>query len=234
MKYQDIENFIVKNIECGLSKANEMILSENQLAAKFKTSRMTARRAINNLVSKNYLYQRMGKGTFVVDDSQKMEIFLGKTMDFAERTVKAGKEPYTKNLRFTKETAELNVCKKLNINLGENVFCIERLRLINGEPAVFEITYLPYEFYKNLNDEEKLVLKLEYAKKIKKKKIVTQLKEFTAVLPEIKTQTALKIGERTPVLQLEVISFLENNKICEYSRVYYNQSRFKFLQSVEI
>jgi DNA-binding GntR family transcriptional regulator len=95
MKYQEIEKFIIKNIETGGFKADEMILSENQLAAKFDTSRMTARRAINNLVSKNLLYQRMGKGTFVVDNSRKMEIFLGKTVDFAERTAKAGKQPRT-------------------------------------------------------------------------------------------------------------------------------------------
>jgi DNA-binding GntR family transcriptional regulator len=234
MKYQEIEKFIIKNIETGGFKADEMILSENQLAAKFDTSRMTARRAINNLVSKNLLYQRMGKGTFVVDNSQKMEIYLGKTIDFAERTAKAGKQPRTRSLKFEIESAELNVSSKLNIGLGEKVYCIERLRFIDAEPAVFEITYIPYDLYRDLDEGEIEILKFEYVKRLDERKTVRQLKEFTAVLPEIKTQNALSIGERTPVLQLEVISFLESDIICEYSRVYYNQSRFKFLQSIEL
>ena len=234
MKYLEIEKFIIKNIDSGIYKENELILSENQLAAKFKTSRMTARRAINNLVSKNYLFQRMGKGTFVVDNSCKMEIFLDKTVDFDERTVKAGRIPKTRNLVFIKEKAELNISSRLNLNVGDFVYCIERLRLVDDQPAVFEITYLPYELYENLNDEQISVLKFGYAKRLKTKKVVKQLKEFTAVLPEVKVQEALCIGERTPVLRLEVISFFESGECCEYSRVFYNQSRFKFLQNIQM
>ena len=122
----------------------------------------------------------------------------------------------------------------MNLNVGDFVYCIERLRFLDEQPAVFEITYLPYELYKDLNDEQLLVLKFEYAKRLEIKKVVKQLKEFTAVLPEIKVQQALQIGERTPVLQLEIISFFETGDICEYSRVYYNQSRFKFLQNIQM
>ena len=149
-------------------------------------------------------------------------------------TVKAGRKPKTRNLVFRKEESELNISNKLGIKVRTSVYCVERLRFVDDYPAVFEVTYLPYGIYKNLSDEQIYILKFQYAKRLKEKNVIRQVKEFTAVLPEIKVQVALSIGERTPVLQLEVISFLDSGRICEYSRVYYNQSKFKFLQNIEL
>lgn len=55
--------------EIKVKNSNEAIESERVLASKYKASRMTVRRAIDELVEEGYLYRKKNKGTFVADES---------------------------------------------------------------------------------------------------------------------------------------------------------------------
>lgn len=236
LKYIEIENYIINKIFDDTYKPNDMILSENQLAIKFNVSRMTARKAISNLISRNYLYQVMGKGTFVVNNDDRSPILLDKVIDFDERTISKGQTPSTR-LKFFDFIAPNNLLKNIFKNYSfENIIKIERLRLINNQPAIYEITYLPDVLTNKLNKKELEILQLEYAKKVNfnGKKIKTQIREFSAILPEVKIQKELNICERSPVILLEVYSYFENGSIAEYSKVFYNQIKYKLQHKVNL
>ena len=75
-------------------------MSENTILEVFSVSRMTARKAIQNLVSRGYLYQRRGSGTFVANREDKIELYLDEMIGFTDRLRKQGKNPATKVLKF--------------------------------------------------------------------------------------------------------------------------------------
>ena len=85
MKYDEIEDYILLNINTGVYKSGQKIESENNLSSKFNVSRMTVRRAIENLIHSNYLYREQGKGTFVKNHEDKLSIFLNEIIGFSER-----------------------------------------------------------------------------------------------------------------------------------------------------
>ena len=63
--YEQIKRMLTQSLIDGEWKAGEMIPSEVELAARFKVSQGTVRKALDELVSENILMRRQGKGTFV-------------------------------------------------------------------------------------------------------------------------------------------------------------------------
>lgn len=63
----DIEDHVVKSISSGKFRPNDMIWSENEIAAEFEVSRSTVRKTLDRLVERGVLYRIPGKGTFVAD-----------------------------------------------------------------------------------------------------------------------------------------------------------------------
>lgn len=229
MKYIDIENFIMSNIKNGIYKADDQIPSENQLVKKFEVSRMTVRKAIENLVARNYLYKINGKGTYVINKDEKTTIFLDEMIGFKNRTTKSGHVPSTTVLKFQKKKLNFLIAEKMRLEKNEEVFYVERVRYLDGEPVVLEITYLPYSLYENITENDIKTSKYEYIKN-KGFEIYSMEKEYSAILPEKKIQDILKIDSNMPVFKTELISFEKNGNILEYTKLYYNQNKYKFIQ----
>ena len=68
---------LAEKIKIDIEKVevNTPILSERDLALKYNISRMTARKAIDELVSDGYLYRDTNKGTFVSDSKLHKQIY---------------------------------------------------------------------------------------------------------------------------------------------------------------
>ena len=63
--YAQIKNHIKAQLESGLWRVGERIPSEAQLSEDFSVSRMTARRAVQELADEGLLERSVGAGTFV-------------------------------------------------------------------------------------------------------------------------------------------------------------------------
>lgn len=64
-KYEIIKNKIEEQISSGVYKENEKIPSESELCRMFDSSRITVRKALDELVTMGVLYRQQGIGTFV-------------------------------------------------------------------------------------------------------------------------------------------------------------------------
>ncbi len=66
-KFARIKQYISDRIESGEWVEHSRVPSENQLAELFECSRMTARRALTELVDNGVLERSQGLGTFVAE-----------------------------------------------------------------------------------------------------------------------------------------------------------------------
>lgn len=64
-KYEIIRNKIEEKIVSGVYQENDKIPSENELCQIYESSRITVRKALDELVTKGVLYRQQGRGTFV-------------------------------------------------------------------------------------------------------------------------------------------------------------------------
>lgn len=68
-KYYSLKRDLVKKIEMGDYQEDMPILSERELMETYQVSRITVRRAIDELVNEGYLYKIQGKGTYIKGDT---------------------------------------------------------------------------------------------------------------------------------------------------------------------
>ncbi|WP_390590426.1 histidine utilization repressor [Simiduia litorea] len=67
-RYLTIKQALLRRIDAGELCAGDRVASENELAAEFSVSRMTARRALDVLSEDGVLVRSQGLGTFVADE----------------------------------------------------------------------------------------------------------------------------------------------------------------------
>ena len=68
--YQQIKELILHSLQSGEWKPGEAIPSEMELAARFRVSQGTVRKAIDELAADNLVIRRQGKGTFVATHAE--------------------------------------------------------------------------------------------------------------------------------------------------------------------
>ena len=66
-QYALVKQKLIKEIRCGQWEVGGAFPSEAELVARYKVSRSTLVRSLQELVREGYLYRRQGQGTFVAD-----------------------------------------------------------------------------------------------------------------------------------------------------------------------
>ncbi len=80
-RFVQIKSALLEKIESGEMSPGDKVLSENQLAESFAVSRMTARRALTELVNEGILARSQGVGTFVSDSRPMSSILEIRSID---------------------------------------------------------------------------------------------------------------------------------------------------------
>ena len=129
-----VESYIVDN---GL-KPDDRLPSERDMCTMWNLNRTTLRNAIQRLVDDGVLYSRMGSGTFV--SRPKFVRNLQDVYGFSEAVRQAGRIPGSRLVYAVFQEADKHVARKLHVPLGEQVFVLRRVRLIDGVPCSVETT----------------------------------------------------------------------------------------------
>lgn len=80
-RFVQIKSALLDKIESGEMSPGDKVQSENQLAERFSVSRMTARRALTELVDEGILARSQGVGTFVSDSRPMSSILEIRSID---------------------------------------------------------------------------------------------------------------------------------------------------------
>lgn len=134
--YQTIISDLRRQIIRNHLKPGEMIPSENELSARYQTTRATVRRGLQVLENQGFIHSWPGKGYYV--SQPRHNIF---TFEFPEDEW-SGTVAY-KNADIIHATPEL--CREMELDSSA---CVLRIcRVIRNEKRVtaYDIKYIPYE-----------------------------------------------------------------------------------------
>ena len=112
--------------------------SEPQLARKFEVSRMTARRAIDELEREGYVYRVQGAGTFPTGKRFRQGMF--RVRPFKEWA--RDPDQHNKILQSMQLGATPEIASVLQVQAGDPVIFLHRLRFAGEEPLVIEKRYI--------------------------------------------------------------------------------------------
>ncbi len=153
--YQQLLEEIKYSIESGKYKYEEKIPTEPELSEKYGVSRITVRRAVDELCTEGYLVKKQGKGTFVC--RPKMLRKIARTNDvqaFSEacqaNNMKAGAKVISCQLCIARRDEE----QFFHMEEGEKVLYIQRVRTADDIPIMLENNFFSYEKFSFLEKED--------------------------------------------------------------------------------
>jgi GntR family transcriptional regulator len=139
--YDQIKQVLVDRIQRGELRIGDRLSAETELEGVFNVSRITVRRAIQELVREGFLYRKPGKGTFVVGDVGRRE--LQRLRGFQDDMTGRGHTVSSQVLSVNPRTHDAEVASRLKLEDREPIFRLARLRLADGVPMAVQTSWLP-------------------------------------------------------------------------------------------
>lgn len=148
-KYQQIVEYIEKCIKNEIFPKGSAIPSEQELGAMFQCSRMTVRRALDELAAEGVVYKTKGRGTFVSNIAFDR---LYSLKGFSQIMREQGIDYSSEVLIFEILNSSKDVAQHLKILQETEVYCLKRVRKAMGKAISIECVYLPVQEFPGLMD----------------------------------------------------------------------------------
>jgi GntR family transcriptional regulator len=224
--YQQIKGLILQSLQQGEWKPGEVIPSEFDLAARYKVSQGTVRKAIDELAADNLLVRRQGRGTFVAThaEQQVRYRFLRLQPDHGSGD-SDGEGPAERDVvECRRQRASAEVARALGLRAGDPVLQARRLLRFAGVPTILEDLWLPAGPFKGLTAERlsryhgPMYAMFEAEFNVR---MVRADEKLRAVLPDETQAKLLGVTAATPLLSVERIAYTYNDAPMELRRGLY-------------
>jgi len=232
-KYLQLKGCLQELIAGMAKDGKDCLPSERELGEKYGVSRITIRRALEELEQEGKLYRVHGKGAFI--RKEKIPQPLTKLSSFTEDMRRRNMKPDSRILVLDYITAGPHIAEKLWVAADEQVVLLKRLRLADGEPMAIENCYLRKEtgsmIMDRLNNGESLYellqnhcgIQLSYA-------------EQTIEVCVLKGWEKKLLGNESPPYALFTcrLTYDTNNVPVEYVESKYRSDRYRFQVDLSI
>jgi GntR family transcriptional regulator len=143
LAYLRAQETILRMVEGPDYAPGDKIPSERALSVSFGISRMTVRKAIENLVRLGVLERRSTSGTHVATPNVTRPLDPYVVFSISQMVANTGGVPGSTLLSFNSAVASCKMAEHLQIESGAPLIVIRRLRTANGVPFCVETSYLP-------------------------------------------------------------------------------------------
>jgi len=148
--YVQVEETLKEMIEDVEFSPGEQIPAERELSEMLGISRMTVRRAVENLIASGLLERRSTSGTYVREPRVVRHVGTQYATGITQLLEQEGDRAGSKLLAFERTRAPRKVANYLNLRVGEAVVMFRRLRLVNDIPFCIETSYVSAELVPGL------------------------------------------------------------------------------------
>lgn len=151
---QQLHDMLVDMLRDEQYEANSAIPSEMELAERFTVSRATVREALKGLVQEGLLDCRHGKGYFVLSREAVIHKPITQLQSVTELMADMGYTVSNRVLRVREEMPTPQVRRALQLEEGQTVVQLERVRSSRDEPLIYSIDIFPRIFVPGLLQEQ--------------------------------------------------------------------------------
>ncbi|MFS0786598.1 GntR family transcriptional regulator [Shouchella sp. 1P09AA] len=211
--YIQVKDILKERIVSGVYPVRSLMPAETQLEEEFHVSKITIRKAVEQLTQEGYVKKQSGIGTTVLDNRAVIKLSTGQ--NFSAYLQQEGKSVRKEVLRVK----EVEPPRELNQLRSESFYCIERLYYLDEEPYIYFFHYIPSE-YRLPTDRSRF-----------EDSLYTVLSEvgvtfnrfqdaFSVSTPDERVRNHLKM-ESLPMLRRTRHAFDLDDVLVEYSIAYY-------------
>ena len=221
--YQQLQRSLRGAIENGIIGPDDALPPERDLAEMLGVSRITVRKAIDELVEDGLLIRKQGSGTFV---SNRVEKNFAKLTSFSEDMRARGREPRSVWLNRAEGTVTPEESLTLRSSPGTPVFRFHRIRYADDAPMAIEYATVIASCLTSLETVES---SLYEALERTGNRQVRALQRLRAVLLTAEQAKLLKAQEGEAGLLVARVGYLKDGRAVEYSQSYYRGEIYDFV-----
>ncbi|MFP5107412.1 UTRA domain-containing protein [Neobacillus sp. C211] len=146
--YDQLKQILKEAIDQGVYKSGERLPNETELCELYGVSRITVRRAIQDLADEGFLERKQGKGTFVTRTKIARELV---SIDgFSDFSKQIGKNPSKRILACEEMKATPEIAEALQIAIDSPVLKLVRIMSIDQQPFTLDIAHYSLERFPDL------------------------------------------------------------------------------------
>jgi GntR family histidine utilization transcriptional repressor len=221
--FEDIKDFIKKQIDDGVYKVGDKIPTEMELAKTFNTSRQTVNKALRDLVLDDIIERFPRSGSFVKEKIAQSSILDLKNI--SDEIKERGNTYTNKLVSLNKIKADERIAKVLHVVKDQEVYISQIIHYENGVPVRFDTRYIkPSSAPEYINQTFKNTTPAQFLKQHCPVQSVQNTIEAVIVNQEI--QDYLDITKSEPCLKISRV-VTSNEEVASYSKLYYPSSRYK-------
>lgn len=213
------------------TNVDEPLPSERKLCEDFGVSRTTVRAAIQELIARNELISKPGRGTFI--NTSILKVNLEALDSTTEKIRGAGKVVRSKILKSNVIEANKDLALTFSVSLGDKLFELKRIRFMDDEPFSLDTTYINVNKFPGIeaidftDDSLFRVLKDVYRVNLNHGE-----ETFEISYANYEESLHLRIEEGKPVIVLEGQVFDKEDKLVEISKQIIRADKIKYHYSV--
>jgi GntR family transcriptional regulator len=212
-------------------KPGQRLPTERQLSDELGVSRLTVRRAIEQLVAGGEVYRIQGSGTYVAEPAIRKRESL---TSFSEDMRSRGLTPAAKLIKAEEVPAGAQESWRLGVSPGEPLLNLVRLRLANSVPMCVEEVWLVAALAPDLLDlgldlDQSLYEALSARYRVH---VDRAEQEVRATVLDAAQAKLLKVPALSAALLIDRVTFDRRGRAVEFARSLYRGDRYSLEQTL--
>lgn len=230
-RYVQLRKRLEDSISEGVLGSSAPLPAEREIASITGLSRVTVRRAMQELVDKGIIIQRQGSGSFVSDGTPKVEQSLSRLTSFTEDMAQRGLTTTIQWLERGLFKPSLDEVVALALSSGEQVARVARLRLANDKPMAIERASIPSDI---LPDPDAVETSLYEVLDRDGNRPERALQKISAINLGSADADLLGVDAGAAGLRIERTSYLSNRRVVEFTRSVYRGDAYDFVAELQL
>lgn len=227
-----IKEDILNQILTGALSPGQAIDTDAVLGKRYGASRMTVRKAIDELVLEGHLTRIYKKGAFVSRRSRYDGFRFG--VGYSEEMRKRGMHPASSNVVIRLEPPREREIHDLQLLPSCKVWHVNRIRLADGNPIAYEDSYFPYPLVEELTEADGYQSIESKIKQVYGYSIQSADQWIDAIIADAQLARLLDVTVGTPLVRTYSVSYLPNGTPINSGTCIYRTDNFKLIQSVHV
>lgn len=213
-KYPEIKKYILEQINSGNYCEGKMLPPESEFTKQFKVSRMTIRRALDDLIQDGILIRKRGSGVFL--SKKKLERSISKVSISHDEDIRKRYKEFSVKVIDCEIVHNHYIVKKYLGIEDEDAYQIKRVQLGDNHPIVYEKLFLPVRYFTKIQQEECYepfanVVEKHFLGKCNEQHHHNEI-TVEATLATKKISSLLQCPVNSSILQLNVVVVGDNNE----------------------
>jgi GntR family transcriptional regulator len=225
--YSRVYRAIAEQIATGALRPHDRLPTERAIAETLEVSRVTVRRALQELMRDGLVEPAAGRGYLVA--SKVVTEPENALLSFTSIGIARGLVPSSRVLESVVRPATIDEAEQLRIAPGGAVFVLERIRCLDGIPIALSQSRLPHARVPRIEDVDFTTASLYEVLATRWSIIPTRSNYLIEAVGASEAESQhLEVGLGTPLLAARETMYDQHGTLIDLARIAYRGDRYRF------